>query len=103
MTGVQTCALPIFSRSISFPSINLNIHIKLLNEPLSICVQQEKNPNIKCFIDPPNSGLFKKVGGGGGEMMHPREEAEGQSLKNPFDTITEALGINRLTQNFMMS
>ena len=35
--------------------------------------------------------------------MHPREEAEGQRLKNPFDTITEALGRNRLTQNFMMS
>ena len=44
----------------------------------------------------------KRLGGGGG-VMHPREEAEGQRLKNPFDTITEALGINRLTQNFMMS
>ena len=84
----QRLVFPGFSRSISFPSINLNIHIKLLNEPLSICVQQEKNPNIKCFIDPPNSGLFKKVIVGGGGVMHPAEEAEGQRQKNPFDTIT---------------
>ena len=35
--------------------------------------------------------------------MYTREEAEGQRLKNPFDTITEGIGINRLTQNFMMA
>ena len=64
-------------------------------------VQQEKNPNIKCFlIDPPGSGLFNKVTRG---VMYTREEAEGQRLKNPFDTITEGIGINRLTQNFMMA
>ncbi|KAM4102669.1 hypothetical protein ACJW30_06G019100 [Castanea mollissima] len=62
---------------------------------------QEKNPNIKCFlIDPPGSGLFNKVTRG---VMYTREEAEGQRLKNPFDTITEGIGINRLTQNFMMA
>nr|XP_023900340.1 cysteine synthase 2-like [Quercus suber]POF20646.1 cysteine synthase 2 [Quercus suber] len=62
---------------------------------------QEKNPNIKCFlIDPPSSGLFNKVTRG---VMYTREEAEGQRLKNPFDTITEGIGINRLTQNFMMA
>ena len=33
--------------------------------------------------------------------MYTREEAEGQRLKNPFDTVTEGIGINRLTQNFM--
>ena len=101
----QWLVFPGFSRSISFPSINLNIHIKLVNESLSICVQQGKNPNIKCFLkDHPHSGLFQKVIGGGGVMqLHPREEAEGQRLKNPFDTITEGLGINWLTQNIMMS
>ncbi|KAM3743988.1 hypothetical protein ACB098_06G017700 [Castanea mollissima] len=36
-------------------------------------------------------------------VMYTREEAEGQRLKNPFDTITEGIGINRLTQNFMMA
>lgn len=62
---------------------------------------QEKNPNIKCFlIDPPGSGLFNKVTRG---VMYTREEAEGKRLKNPFDTITEGIGINRLTQNFKMA
>ncbi|KAK6230112.1 hypothetical protein QUC31_001630 [Theobroma cacao] len=62
---------------------------------------QEKNQNIKCFlIDPPGSGLFNKVTRG---VMYTKEEAEGRRLKNPFDTITEGIGINRLTENFMMA
>ncbi|WCJ33083.1 Cysteine synthase [Euphorbia peplus] len=62
---------------------------------------QEKNPNIKCFlIDPPGSGLYNKITRG---VMYTREEAEGKRLKNPFDTITEGIGINRVTQNFMMA
>ncbi|KAL2523777.1 Pyridoxal-5'-phosphate-dependent enzyme family protein [Abeliophyllum distichum] len=62
---------------------------------------KEKDSNIKCFlIDPPGSGLFNKVTRG---VMYTREEAEGQRLKNPFDTITEGIGINRLTENFKMS
>ncbi|PON94026.1 Cystathionine beta-synthase [Trema orientale] len=62
---------------------------------------QEKNPNIKCFlIDPPGSGLFNKVTRG---VMYTKEEAEGRRLKNPFDTITEGIGVNRITQNFMMA
>lgn len=32
--------------------------------------------------------------------MYTREEAEGKRLKNPFDTITEGIGINRMTHNF---
>lgn len=35
--------------------------------------------------------------------MYTKEEAEGRRLKNPFDTITEGIGINRLTQNFLMA
>ncbi|GAV68804.1 PALP domain-containing protein [Cephalotus follicularis] len=62
---------------------------------------QEKNPNIKCFlIDPPGSSLFNKVTRG---VMYTKEEAEGRRLKNPFDTITEGIGINRMTQNFLMA
>ncbi|GFQ04319.1 cysteine synthase 2 [Phtheirospermum japonicum] len=62
---------------------------------------KEKNSSIKCFlIDPPGSGLFNKVTRG---VMYTREEAEGKRLKNPFDTITEGIGINRLTENFQMS
>ncbi|XP_057978698.1 cysteine synthase 2 isoform X2 [Malania oleifera] len=62
---------------------------------------KENNPEIKCFlIDPPGSGLFNKITRG---VMYTREEAEGRRLRNPFDTITEGIGINRLTQNFMMA
>ncbi|KAI3921613.1 hypothetical protein MKW92_023070 [Papaver armeniacum] len=62
---------------------------------------QEKNPKIKSFlVDPPGSGLFNKVTRG---VMCTHEEAEGRRLKNPFDTITEGVGINRLTKNFMMA
>jgi len=64
-------------------------------------VQQEKNPDIKCFlVDPPGSGLFNKVTRG---VMYTKEEAEGRRLKNPFDTITEGIGINRITKNFAMA
>ncbi|KAJ1687324.1 hypothetical protein LUZ63_018714 [Rhynchospora breviuscula] len=62
---------------------------------------KEKNNSIKCFlIDPPGSGLFNKVTRG---VMYTKEEAEGKRLKNPFDTITEGIGINRVTKNFMMA
>lgn len=62
---------------------------------------KEKNSNIKCFlIDPPGSGLFNKVKRG---VLYTKEEAEGRRLKNPFDTITEGIGINRLTENFKMA
>lgn len=33
-------------------------------------------------------------------MLFTREEAEGRRHKNPFDTITEGVGLNRLTANF---
>lgn len=33
-------------------------------------------------------------------VMYTMEEAEGKRLRNPFDTITEGIGINRLTKNF---
>uniref|UniRef100_A0A0D9Z3Y8 cysteine synthase n=1 Tax=Oryza glumipatula TaxID=40148 RepID=A0A0D9Z3Y8_9ORYZ len=62
---------------------------------------KEKNTNIKCFLmDPPGSGLFNKVTRG---VMYTKEEAEGKRLKNPFDTITEGIGINRVTKNFMVA
>lgn len=35
--------------------------------------------------------------------MYTREEAEGKRLRNPFDTITEGVGINRLTANFNLA
>ena len=33
-------------------------------------------------------------------VMYTQQEAEGKRLRNPFDTITEGIGINRQTQNF---
>ena len=49
------------------------------------------------LIDPPGSSLFNKVKRG---VLYTRHEAEGKRLKNPFDTITEGIGINRITANF---
>ena len=69
----QCLVFPGFFRSISFPSINFIIHIKVVNESLSICVQQEKNSNIKCFLTySPGSGLFNKVTRG---VIYTRVEA----------------------------
>ncbi|PNW71677.1 hypothetical protein CHLRE_16g664250v5 [Chlamydomonas reinhardtii] len=57
-----------------------------------------RNPRVRVFlVDPPGSSLFNKVKRG---VMYTSEEAEGKRLKNPFDTITEGIGINRLTANF---
>ncbi|GBG74218.1 hypothetical protein CBR_g17931 [Chara braunii] len=62
---------------------------------------KERDPNIKCFlIDPPGSSLYNRVTRG---VMYTKEEAEGQRLRNPFDTITEGIGINRLTKNFELA
>jgi len=33
-------------------------------------------------------------------VLYAREEAEGTRLRNPFDTVTEGVGLNRLTANF---
>ena len=35
--------------------------------------------------------------------MFTRQEAEGKRLRNPFDTITEGIGINRETSNFKLA
>ena len=58
----------------------------------------EQNPSVKLFLaDPQGSGLFNRVTRG---VMYTKEEAEGKRLKNPFDTVTEGVGINRITENF---
>ncbi|CAI5458443.1 unnamed protein product [Closterium sp. Yama58-4] len=62
------------------------------------CYLKEQNPAVKVYlIDPPGSSLFHKVTRG---VLYTRQEAEGKRLRNPFDTITEGIGINRLTANF---
>jgi hypothetical protein len=36
-------------------------------------------------------------------VMYTKEEVEGKRLKNHFDTITEGIGINRVTKIFTMA
>ncbi|KAF5200071.1 Cysteine synthase [Thalictrum thalictroides] len=76
--------------------------LRLLLESIIVKnMDEEKNPKTKCFlIDRPGSGLFNKVTRG---VMYTREEAEGRRPKNPFDTITKGIGINRLTKNFVLA
>lgn len=49
------------------------------------------------LVDPQGSGLYNKVTRG---VMYAKEEAEGKRLRNPCDTITEGVGVNRVTANF---
>ena len=56
---------------------------------------------IECFlVDPQGSSLYNKVTRG---VLYTHQEAEGKRLRNPFDTITEGVGINRLTRNFAVA
>ena len=52
------------------------------------------------LIDPPGSSLFNAVTRG---VAFARAEAEGTRLRHPCDTITEGIGINRLTANFLQA
>ena len=49
------------------------------------------------LVDPQGSGLYNRVTRG---VMYTREEAENTRLRNPCDTITEGVGVNRITANF---
>lgn len=56
------------------------------------------DPSIQVVLaDPQGSSLFNKVKRG---VLYTWHEAEGKRLRNPFDTITEGVGLNRLTANF---
>lgn len=53
---------------------------------------------VACYLaDPPGSGLFNQVTRG---VMFDPAEAEGRRLRHPQDTITEGVGINRVTTNW---
>ena len=59
---------------------------------------KEKQPSLKVIVaDPPGSGLYNRINFG---VMYANEEAEGRRKRNQVDTITEGIGINRLTSNF---
>ncbi|CAD8181555.1 unnamed protein product [Paramecium octaurelia] len=60
-----------------------------------------KNKNIKVILaDPPGSSLKTHVNSG---VCYTYQEAEGHRLKNPFDTVIEGCGLNRLTQNYLQA
>ncbi|DBB09331.1 hypothetical protein WJX82_005605 [Trebouxia sp. C0006] len=62
---------------------------------------KQQQPEVQVYlIDPPGSSLYNKVTRG---VMYTKQEAEGKRLKNPFDTITEGIGINRQTANFSLA
>ena len=62
---------------------------------------KRKDARIQCFlVDPQGSSLYNKVTRG---VLYTHQEAEGKRLRNPFDTVTEGVGINRLTKNFAVA
>lgn len=48
------------------------------------------------LADPQGSGLHNKVKYG---VLYTHEEREGYRKKNPFDSVTEGIGLNRSTLN----
>ena len=56
--------------------------------------------NVKCFLaDPPGSALAARINEG--TLFNPKDK-EGYRVKHPFDTVTEGVGLNRLTANFQI-
>ena len=56
------------------------------------------NPRIRGVLaDPQGSSLYNRVKRG---VLYTAVEAEGRRLRHPCDTITEGVGLNRLTANF---
>ena len=59
---------------------------------------KERDPSIKIFLaDPPGSALANKVNHG---VMYTPEQSERTVQRHRFDTVTEGVGLCRLTANF---
>lgn len=59
---------------------------------------RQRRPSIRVgLIDPPGSSLFLKVRSG---VTYTAEQSEARLQRNRYDTITEGIGIDRLTLNF---
>jgi cysteine synthase A len=55
---------------------------------------------IKCFLaDPQGSALGTRINHG---TLFNVKDKEGYRVRHPFDTVTEGIGLNRLTQNFQI-
>jgi len=62
---------------------------------------KHRNPKVKVVLaDPPGSSLMNKINFG---VLYTHEEKEGHRVRHPFDTITEGIGLNRLTKNFELA
>jgi cysteine synthase A len=60
---------------------------------------KDQNENVQVFlIDPPGSSLYNRVKHG---VLFAFEEKEGMKARHQVDSITEGIGINRLTHNFV--
>ena len=56
--------------------------------------------NVKCILaDPQGSALSSRINEG---TLFNRKDKEGHRVKHPFDTVTEGIGLNRLTDNFQL-
>ena len=59
---------------------------------------RQRRPGIHvALVDPPGSSLYLKVTSG---VTYTAEQAESRLQRNRYDTITEGIGIDRLTRNF---
>ncbi|EGD83485.1 cysteine synthase [Salpingoeca rosetta] len=59
---------------------------------------RQRDPKIRvALVDPPGSSLYLKVVSG---VTYTVEQAESRLQRNRYDTITEGIGIDRLTRNF---
>ena len=57
-----------------------------------------KNRKVRVILaDPQGSGLSNRINQG---TLFNIKDKEGHRLKHPFDTITEGVGLNRITANF---
>ena len=60
---------------------------------------KEQNPKVQVFlVDPPGSSLYNKVRM---NVCYASEQAEQRVKRHRYDTITEGIGLDRLTQNFL--
>ncbi|ETO78126.1 hypothetical protein F444_06786 [Phytophthora nicotianae P1976] len=62
---------------------------------------KEKNPDVQVFLaDPPGSSLYNKVRS---NVCYAPQQAETKVRRHRYDTIAEGVGIDRLTENFMLA
>ncbi|DBA02402.1 TPA: hypothetical protein N0F65_007221 [Lagenidium giganteum] len=62
---------------------------------------KEQNPNVRVFLaDPPGSSLYNKVRS---NVCYTPQQAEKTVRRHRYDTIAEGVGIDRLTENFLLA